>query len=109
MIPDRIAGRRGLWLTAYLVYVALSNAWGVFRSLDIYWDLVSHHDPNVPHWPFLALGILSAFAVFLYLICWASALGIGIFLGVPFRTHLLSLVNVVLLYLFLAPRRDLLR
>lgn len=46
---------------------------------------------------------------FLYLICWASALGVSVFLGVPFRTYLLSLVNVVLLYLFLAPRRDLLR
>jgi len=110
-------------LTAYLVYVALSNAWGVFRSLDTYWDLVSHHAPNVPHWPFLALGVVSGIAVigvvglwllkkwglFLYLICWTSALGIGIFLGVPFRAHLLSLVNVVLLYLFLEPRRDLLR
>lgn len=120
---DRVVGRRGLLLTAFLLYVALSNAWGVYRSLDIYLDLVSHHDPNAPHWPFLLLGILSGCAVigvlglwrlkkwglFLYLACWASALGIGIFVGVPFRGHLLSLANVVLLCLFLAPKRDLLR
>lgn len=123
MILDRVAGQRGLLLTAFLLYIALSNAWGVYRSLDVYWDLVSHHAPNVPHWPFLVLGILSGCAVIgvaglwrlkkwglsLYLVCWASALGIGVFLGVPFRTHLLSLVNVALLSLFLMPRRDLLR
>lgn len=123
MTPDRRAGARGAWLTAYLVYIALSNAWGVYRSLDIYWDLVSHHAPNVPHWPFLALGILSSFAIigvvglwlskrwglFLYLACWGAALGVNIFLGVPFWTYLLSLVNVALLYAFLRPRWDFLQ
>jgi len=123
MVSDRREGERGAWLTVYLVYIALSNAWGTFRSLDIYWDLVSHRAPNVPHWPFLALGILSSFAIigvvglwlwkrwglFLYLVCWASALGVNIFLGVPFRTCLLSLVNVTLLYVFLWPKRDLLQ
>ena len=123
MTPDRRAEGRGPWLTAYLAYIALSNAWGVFRSLDVYWDLVSHRAPNVPHWPFLALGILSGFAIigvvglwlwkrwglFLYLVCWASALGVNIFLGAPSWTHLLSLVNVALLYAFLRPRWDLLQ
>lgn len=122
MVSDRRAGERGSWLTAWLVYIALSNAWGTYRSLDMYWNLVSHRAPNVPHWPFLALGILSSFAIigvvglwlwkkwglFLYLACWASALGVNIFLGVPLWTYLLSLVNVALLYMFLRPRWNLL-
>jgi len=123
MVPDRRVGVRGAWLTAYLAYIGLSNAWGTFRSLDVYWNLVSHRAPNVPHWPFLALGILSSFAIIgvvglwlwkkwgllLYLCCWASALGLNIFLGVPFWTYFLSLVNVALLYVFLRPKWDLLQ
>jgi len=123
MILDRWAGTRGPWLTVYLMYIALSNAWGTFRSLDTYWNLVSHRAPDVPHWPFLALGILSSLAVvgvvglwlwrkwglFLYLVCWASVLGVSIFLSVPFSTYLLILANVALLYVFLRPRWDLLQ
>ena len=123
MILDRIVGRRGLLLTVYLPYVALSNAWWAFRSIDTYWDLVSHRDPRGPHWPFLALGVLSACAIvavaglwrmrkwglYLYLVCWASALGIGIYLEVPFQLLLWNLANVALLGLLVAPRRDLLR
>ena len=122
MVSDRRAGERGAWLTTWLVYIALSNAWGTYRSLDTYWNLVSHRAPNIPHWPFLTLGILSSFAIigvvglwlwkkwglFLYLACWASALGVNIFLGVPLWTYLLSLVNVALLYMFLRPRWNLL-
>jgi len=123
MVLKRIAGERGGWLTAFLVYAALSNAWWAYRAFRVYEDLVSHRAPRVPHWPYLVLGILSALAVLavvglwrlrrwglvLYLVCWAAALGIGVYLGVPFLSHLLSLVNVFLLYLFVAPRRDLLR
>lgn len=124
MVSDRGAGeRRGAWLTVWLVYIALGNAWGTYRLLDIYEDLVSHRAPNIPHWPFLALAIISSVAIigvvglwllkrwglFLYLVCWASALGVNIFLGVPFLTYLLSLVNVALLFMFLWPKWDLLQ
>jgi len=123
MSPDRRVGERGPWLTVYFVYIALSNAWGAFRSGDVYWDLVSHRAPNVPHWPFLALAILSGLAIigvaglwlwrkwglFLYLACWALALALNIFLGVPLWTYMLSLANVAFLYVFLRPRWDLLR
>jgi hypothetical protein len=123
MVLDRKERKRGIWLTAGLVYIALSNAWGTFRSLDVYWDLVSHRAPNVPHWPFLTLGILSSIAIIgvvglwlwkrwgllVYLACWASALGVNIFLGVPFWTYVLSLANVALLYVFLQPKWDLLQ
>ena len=118
MVTDRTTRNRGPWLTAYLVYVALSNAWGAFRALDRYWVLVSHRAPNVPHWPYLVLGILSVLAIagvvgiwlwkkwglLLYLTCWASALAVNIFLGVPIWSYLLSLANVALLYIFLRPK-----
>ena len=69
------------------------------------------------------LGILSVLAVtgvlgvllwkrwglFLYLICWASALGVNIFLGSPIWAYLLSLANVALLYVFLRPKWNLLQ
>ena len=123
MVLDRKERKRGAWLTAWLVYIALSNAWGTFRSLDVYWDLVSHRAPNIPHWPFLTLGILSSIAIigvlglwlwkrwglFLYLACWVSALSVNIFLGVPFWTYVLSVANVALLYVFLQPKWDLLQ
>lgn len=123
MTPDRATRHRGLWLTAYLAYIALSNAWGAYRVLDRYWVLVSHRAPNVPHWPYLVLGILSILAIagvvgiwhwkrwglFLYVICWASALGVNIFLGAPIWTYLLSLANVALLYAFLRSKWDLLQ
>jgi len=119
---DRWAGKRGPWLTLGLTYIALSNAWLSFRMIDTYWDLVSHRAPGGPHWPFLALGILSGAAVvgvvglwllrkwglFLYLTCWIAALGAGIFLRLPLRSYILSLCNLLLLYVFLWPRRDLL-
>ena len=123
MTGNRFTGRRGWWLTAGLIYIALSNAWWCYRSLNTYWDLVSHHDPRGPHWPFLLLGIVSAIAVigvvglwilrkwglYLYLACWTTAVGVGVFLRIPLLGHLLSLVNVFLLYVFLWPRRDELR
>ena len=122
VFTGRWTGKRGPWLTLGLTYIALSNAWWAYRSLNTYWDLVSHHDPRTPHWPFLALGILSVVAIvgvlglwllrkwglFLYLVCWAAAFGVSIFLRVPLRMYLLSLVNVLLLYVFLWPRRDVL-
>jgi hypothetical protein len=119
---NRLTGRRGPWLTLGLIYIGLSNIWWAYRSVDVYWDLVSHRDPNLPHWPFLALGILSAVAVvgvlglwflkkwglLVYLACWAAVLGVNIFLRLPFLAYLLSLANLLVLYLFLWPRRDLL-
>jgi len=123
MTPDRTTQIRGFWLTAYLAYMALSNAWGAYRTLDRYWVLVSHRAPNIPHWPYLVLGILSVLAItgvvgiwlwkrwglFLYLVCWASALAVNIFLNVPIWTYLLSLANVGLLYALLQPKWNLLR
>jgi len=119
-MENRWLGRRGFWLTLYLAYAAFSNAWWTYRALETYWDLVSHHDPRGPHWPFLLLGILSALAVigvvglwflrkwglYLFLLCWAAAVGVGIFLRLPPLAHLLNLVTLVLLYLFVRPRRD---
>lgn len=116
-------GRRGVWLTVFLLYAAFSNAWGAYRAIAVYRDLVSHRDPNLPHWPFLVLAILSGLAVaaivglwrlrvwglILYLICWGAALGIGIFLNVPFSTHLWSLLNVGLLLFFVVPKWEALR
>ena len=115
-----LMARRGPWLTLGLTYIGISNAWWVYRSLWTYWDLVSHHDPNSLHWPFLALGVLSGIAVIgvvglwflrkwgllVYLACWAAAQGVNIILKLPFRAYLLSLANLLVLYLFLWPRRD---
>ena len=123
MTPDRATRNRGLWLTAYLAYIGLSNAWGAYRVLDRYWVLVSHRAPNIPHWPYLVLGILSVLAIvgvvgiwlwkrwglFLYVFCWVSALALNIFLGTPIWTHFMSLANVVLLYALLRPKWNLLR
>jgi hypothetical protein len=120
---ERSTGRRGVWLTVYLAYAALSNAWWTYRALGTYWDLVSHHDPRGPHWPFLLLAILSAVAIvgivglwflrkwglYLFLACWAAAVGVGVFLRQPLLAHLLNLVTLFLLYLFVWPRRDELR
>lgn len=122
MASDHVARNRGPWLAAYLAYIGLSNAWGAYRMLDRYWVLVSHRAPNIPHWPYLVLGILSALAIvgvagiwlwkrwglFLYLFCWVSALALNIFLGTPIWTHLLSLVNVGLLYALLRSKWNLL-
>ena len=123
VIENRFTGRRGLWLTVCLIYVGLSNAWWTYRSLSLYLDLVSHHDPRVPHWPFLLLGILSAIAIagvaglwmlrkwgiYLYFACWAGALGVSLALHVPVGAYLLSLVGLFLLYIALWPKRDELR
>lgn len=122
VFTDRLTGKRGPWLTVGLVYIALSNAWWAYRSLETYWDLVSHRAPLYPHWPFLALGFLSGVAVvgvvglwflrkwgvLIYLACWVAAVGVSIFLKLPFRAYLLSLANLLVLYLFLWPRRELL-
>jgi hypothetical protein len=120
---NRFTGERGWWLTFGLMYIALSNAWWCYRALNTYWDLVSHRDPRFAHWPFLLLGILSAIAVlgvvglwllrkwglYLYLVCWVAAVGVGFYLRITWLGHLLSLVNVLVLYVFLWPRRDELR
>ena len=114
---------RGMLLTAYLVYIALSNAWWAYRAFDHYWLLVSHSAPNVPHWPYLVLGIVSIAAVaavvaiwswkqwglFLYLFCWAGAIGMNAFLGVPTWAYILSIANMALLCAFLRPKWQLLR
>jgi hypothetical protein len=114
------AGMRGVWLTVCLIYVGLSNAWWTYRSLNIYLDLVSHHDPRVPHWPFLLLGILSAIAIvavvglwmlrkwgiYLYLACWAGAFGASLALHVAAGAYLPSLAGLFLLCVVLWPKRD---
>ena len=123
MSVNRWTGERGPCLTLGLIYIGLSNAWWAYRSMVTYWDLVSHRAPNVAHWPSLTLAILSAVAVagivglwllrrwglVVYLACWAAAIGVNIFLRLPFRAYLLSLANLLLLYLFLWPRRQLLK
>jgi len=114
---------KGILLTVYLVYITLSNAWWAYRAFDRYWLLVSHSATNVPHWPYLVLGIVSVAAaagvaaiwfwkrwgVFLYLLCWASAIGMNAFLGAPAWSYLLSIANVALLYAFLRPKWALLQ
>jgi len=122
VLLDCLVGKRGPWLTLGLTYIGLSNVWWAYRFVDTHWDLVSHHDPRLPHWPFLALGVLSGIAVFgvlglwlmrtwglfLYLACWLAALGVSIYLRLPFRAYLFSFANLLVLYMFLWPRRDLL-
>ena len=122
MFLDRLVGKRGPWLTLGLTYIALSNAWWAYRFVETYWDFVSHRAPGLAHWPFLALGVLSGVAVlgvvglwllrkwglYIYLVCWLAALGVSIYLGLPFRVYLFSLANLVVLYAFLWPKRDLL-
>ena len=119
----RLIGKRGPWLTLGLTYIAFSNAWWAYRFLETYWDLVSHRDPRLAHWPFLALGVLSGVAVlgivglwllrkwglFVYLACWLAGFGVSIYLRLPFRAFLFSLANLVVLYAFLWPKRDLLK
>jgi len=116
--PEHTARKRGVLLSAYLFYIFASNAWGTYRALTIYRDLVIHRDPNLLHWPFLVLGILSAAAVigivgiwlwkkwgvWAYVACWAAAFGLNAFLGVTFWSYVLLLSNVALLYTFLNPR-----
>jgi len=118
-MENRSTGRRGLWLALCLIYTGLSNVWRTYRFPGIYLDLVSHHDPHVPRWPFLLLGILSAIAmsgiiglwyirtwgVYLYLACWAGALAASIALHVSPTPHLLSLVGLVSLCVVLRPER----
>jgi len=118
---DRDGRKRGVWLVAYLLYIAFANAWGSFRAFVIYRDLVVHRDPNLLHWPFLLLGILSAGAVigvvgiwfwrkwgaWAYAACWAIAFGLSAYLGVPFWSYVLLLSQIALLYALLQPRWDL--
>jgi len=53
--------------------------------------------------------LLRKWGLYLYLVCWASALAANVFLGVPVWTYLLILANVVLLYAFLRPKWSLLQ
>ena len=100
------------------MYIVFSNGWNAFRAFSIYRDLVVHRDPNLLHWPFLFLGVLSAIAavavvgiwcwrkwgLWTYLACWTAAFGLNAFLGVPFWSYILLLSNVALLYVLLRPR-----
>jgi len=120
MHGDQRRRRRGVWLSIVLMYVALSNAWWAYRSITTYWDLVSHHDPRTPHWPFLAMGILSVLAVggavglwmmrrwgfYLYVACWAAVVVVTMVLRLPLQAYLLSVVSVLLLGFSIWPRRD---
>jgi len=105
-------------LSAYLLYICFSNGWNAYRAFSIYRDLVVHRDPNHLHWPFLAMGVLSAVAaaavvgvwfwkkwgLWAYLACWMIAFGLNAFLGVPFWSYVLLLSQVALLYVLLRPR-----
>lgn len=57
-------GRRNGWFVAALLllaWFALSGAWGTYRFLETYQDLVSHYDSRFrPHWQFLALAAVAA-------------------------------------------------
>lgn len=112
---DRNERKRSGPLTVVLAYIAFSNAWGAYRSIEIYWDLVSHSDPRFPHWPFLAIGILAIFSFvgvvglwfwkkwgfFLLCISSVAALSVSIFLGVPIWVPLLGFTSLGILYALL--------
>ncbi len=61
--PQRTAKKRSTLLNILLGYFIVGNLYVAYRNAEIYWDLVSHSDPNQPHWPFLAFSILSVVVI----------------------------------------------
>jgi hypothetical protein len=59
----RTVREKGTILKVLLIYFVIGNIYIAYRNAEIYWDLVSHSDPNLPHWPFLAFSILSVIVV----------------------------------------------
>ncbi len=45
-------------IKAYLIFAAIVNAYVTLRLFEIWRDLTTHSDPNLPHWPFLVLTLL---------------------------------------------------
>jgi hypothetical protein len=61
--PQHWLKRRSTLLNLLLGYFVVGNLYVAYRNAEIYWDLVSHSDPNLPHWPFLAFSILSVIVI----------------------------------------------
>ena len=124
MLARQPAQPRGGWLTAFLIYLALSNAWWTYRYAETYQDLVSHADPRFPHWPFLALAILAGLNIVGVIGLWfwqrwgllllgavaVAAVAVNLALNVPVWTSLgLGLISLGILVALVRPKWALFR
>ncbi len=117
-LPIERKTTRGWLLSAWLIYVALSNLWTAYRSFEVYRDLVAHADPRFPHWPFLVLALLALVNILAVVGLWfwkrwgfvlfcavtAPGLGLNIYLGVSMGTLLLSMIGVVIMLAIFVPK-----
>jgi hypothetical protein len=111
---------RGLLLSAWLVFVALANAWTLYRLIVTIEDLLTHSDPRWERigWALVmsAIGcVLNFVAVLalwrwkrwgLYLFIAVALVGvvINLILGVPLVTTLIGVVGVVILIVLVQSR-----
>lgn len=119
--PITVQPQRGWALTAWLIFVALTNAWTVYRYYVIIEDYVSHSDPRFTgtlQWALPLLGVLAAVNIVAVILLWywrkiglyifaatsITALGINMLLGVPLLTSLLGLGGLLILWLLLRER-----
>ena len=119
MTAQQSAQPRSGWLTGFLIYLGLSNAWWAYRYAETYQDLVSHSDPRFPHWPFLALAILAGLNIVGVVGLWfwqrwglvllglvaVATLAVNLTLNVPVWASLgLGLISLGILIALIRPR-----
>lgn len=112
---------RGPLLTIWLIFMALANAWTVYRYITIIEDFVSHSDPlftGTLEWALPLLVVLAAANLVAVVLLWlwrkiglyifaatsAVALVINLLLGIPLLTSLIGLIGLAILWALLRPR-----
>ncbi|MAS32480.1 MAG: hypothetical protein CL610_00650 [Anaerolineaceae bacterium] len=112
---------RGRALTVWLILMALTNAWAIYRYIVILEDFISHSDPQftvILQWalPLMAIVALINIVGVIFLWRWRRlgfyvlvatttiTLTVNLMLNVPVATSILGLVGLLILWALLRPR-----
>ena len=121
MNESAIKPGRGSLLAVWLAFMALANAWTVYRYYTIIDDFVRHHDPRFTdtlQWALPLLAILAALNIVAVVLLWFwrkigfyifvltsfVSLVINLTLKVPLGSLLLGLIGLIVLWALLKSR-----